>query len=143
MYASQYVDNDVLNKDSVELVCLLYAKAIEKLRLAASCFTSDDIAGRTKAIGTAQEILLELQGSLDAEQGGEIAVNLDRLYVYLQERLSHANARQDAAAVDEVVRLLEVVYEGWRAPHREELRHAAAAAVPDSELVGAGKVWEL
>ena len=29
VYATQYLDNEVLNRDSVELVCLLYAKAIE------------------------------------------------------------------------------------------------------------------
>ena len=31
MYAQQYVDNDVLNVEPLELVCLLYSKAIEKL----------------------------------------------------------------------------------------------------------------
>jgi flagellar protein FliS len=47
------------------------------------------------------------------EQGGEIAVNLRRLYLYMMERLTYANAHNDKAVVAEVVQLIRKIKSGW------------------------------
>ena len=70
--AYEYVENDLLDKDPWDLVCLLYSKAIEKLNQAVSHLDSGDIDERSKAISRAMEILLELTSSLNGEAGGEV-----------------------------------------------------------------------
>jgi flagellar protein FliS len=54
-----------------------------------------------------------LDATLNLEQGGEIAVNLRNLYVYMMERLTDANAHNDTAIVAEVVQLIRKIKSGW------------------------------
>ena len=114
MYGSRYLENQVLSTDSVGLVRLLYERAIDSLRHAQQMLAQGRIRERSTAISKAMEIVLELQSSLDLERGGEIAVNLAQLYVYIQERLAAANAERKAAALDEAMRLLLILYDGWK-----------------------------
>ena len=51
---------------------------------------------------------------LDMDKGGELAINLKNLYDYCVRRLIVANAKNDAAAIDEVIRLVEPVANGWK-----------------------------
>jgi flagellar protein FliS len=54
-----------------------------------------------------------LIAGLDMRAGGELAANLHRLYSYCLLRLTQANAQGDAAIVDEVLRVLQPVMDGW------------------------------
>ena len=54
-----------------------------------------------------------LVAALDYEQGGEVSVNLGRVYDYCLRRLLHANLRRDVEALREVARLLAEMREGW------------------------------
>jgi flagellar protein FliS len=56
-----------------------------------------------------------LREALDPTQGGEIAMNLDRLYEYMIARLIEANKVNDPALVNEVAGLLREVKSGWDA----------------------------
>jgi len=158
-----YVQNSVEAEDPLEMVCLLYAKAIERIKAAREHLSRREIAERARAIALASQIILELQTSLDAERGGEIAVNLDRIYAFLQEQLVEANANQSAEPLEVSLRLLETLYEGWQEcraqqpsiPERPRLeleRHRPLPAVrsdphdADFEAVGAGsraRAWTL
>lgn len=139
---NSYVENEVLADDPVELVRLLYAKAIEKLHEAEERLASSDIPGRARAIAHASEIVVELQASLDFERGSEIAVNLARLYDYVQERLAEANGRQQKKPLVEARRLLTTLYEGW-----QELRGASptleAASVSVEAADSGARNWTL
>ena len=125
MYAAAYVENDIEHQDPVELVRLLYSKAIAKLGEALEHLESGRIPERAAAVAHASEILLELQSTLDMKAGGDLAVDLARLYVYMQERLAEGNARQSAEPIVECRDLLATVLEGWR-----ECREPAAAPGP-------------
>ena len=63
----------------------------------------------------ASRILVGLQGSLDYERGGEIAVNLGQLYGYSIRKLFAANVNVDNAPdnVAEVKSLIEPIAEAW------------------------------
>ncbi len=126
MYAQEYVDNEVLNVEPLELVCLLYSKAIEKLHQARDHLAADRLPERGEAIGLAMEIVVELKGSLN-EEGGEIAVNLARLYDYLIEKLAEAHAEQKMESLNESLRLLSTLHEGWK-----EARSALAGTLAGS-----------
>ena len=148
MYAQEYVDNEVLNVEPLELICLLYSKAIEKLHQARDHLAADRLTERGEAIGLSMEIVVELKGSL-SEDGGEIAVNLARLYDYLLEKLAEAHAEQKMESLDESLRLFSTLYEGWKEARSALAGTAgpsAAQAVLQPEAVeaveaGAERAW--
>ena len=109
-----YVQNSVEAEDPLDLVCLLYAKAIERTKAAREHMNRREIPERARAIALASQIILELQTSLNVERGGEIAVNLARVYDFLQEQLVEANAQQKVEPLDVSLRLLDTLYEGWQ-----------------------------
>lgn len=141
MYAA-FDEQEILERDPVELVRLLYAKAIEKLNLARAAGWIERIQERNQAIARASEVLIELQGSLDVEKGGALALELARLYEYIQLRLAAGMAERSDPPLEEAVRLLETLAEGWSAA-ADSLGDPQPDAEPDPELAGAGRAWTL
>lgn len=136
---SRYLENQVLSADPIGLVQLLYAGAIDSLRKARSFLQEGRIRERSAAISKAMEIILELQSSLDGDRGGEIARNLGRLYIYIQERLSEANAQQKLAALEEALQLLQVLEAGWK----EAALHLAPPLPTEPVAAGNSAGWTL
>ena len=58
--------------------------------------------------------MVGLQGALDFERGGELAQNLNELYVYVTRRLFHVNAYNDLAALEEVQSLIKDIADAWK-----------------------------
>ena len=145
MYAEDYIQNDVTTNDPVELVCLLYSKAVERLHLARARLREGNSAGCSEAAARAMEIVLELIGSLNIEEGGEIAQNLAALYLYVQEQLAEASTEQKAEPIDNALRVLTTLLEGWK-DCRSALLVTEAASHVQPELVGEsaqGRAWTL
>jgi flagellar protein FliS len=84
------------------------------------------IAERSREINKAFEILVELDGSLDHERGGEISRRLSQLYIHMRRRLLEANVRQSEPPLTEVLCLLTTLSEAWAGVRTTE----AIAAVP-------------
>ncbi len=103
-----------MSVDPMGLVRLLYEGAIDSLLQARAFLKEGRIRERSAAISKAMQIILELQGSLDMERGGQIAQRLAQLYVYIQERLAEANGQQELPPLDEALKLLNVLYGGWK-----------------------------
>jgi flagellar protein FliS len=59
------------------------------------------------------QIINGLSSSLDFDNGGEVVVNLARLYDYCVARLYRAGIDMDPAIIDEVVGLLTTIRQGW------------------------------
>ncbi|HMD74107.1 MAG TPA: flagellar export chaperone FliS [Steroidobacteraceae bacterium] len=72
-----------------------------------------EVVAKCAAMGKAIRLVGHLDATLNMEQGGEIAANLRRLYVYMMERLTYANAHNDKAVVAEVVELIRKIKSGW------------------------------
>ena len=98
-----------------KLIKLLIDGAIEKVQLARGCLERNEIQRKCETVSWAMQIIDGLRGSLDMRAGGEIAANLDALYDYMLRRLLEANLHNDAAAFDEVVKLLNELRAGWDA----------------------------
>ena len=98
-----------------QLIDMLFVGACARMKKAKGCIEHGDIEGRSSGINAALSILTGLQASLDHDQGGDLAENLDALYDYMQRRLYHANTENDAAALDEVVDLLATLRGAWDA----------------------------
>ncbi len=99
---------------SPEMVIVkLYEGALRFLRQAKECHAEGQVAGRATAIAKALAIVAELQQSLNLEQGGEIAQNLDSLYFYVSDRLLEANVRGTVQPLDEASGVLSTLNEAW------------------------------
>ena len=108
-----YVEDEILTADPVQLVDLLYRKAIEAVRRARTKLASGEIKARAAAVTTTIEILAELASSLDHERGGELSARLAALYDYMQRRLIDANRDQADPPLAEVEQILATLQEAW------------------------------
>ena len=110
------VETSMHTIDQHQLVSLLYSGLLNAIATARGAIARGDVAGKCAAISKAVRILEEgLSTALDREQGGVIASNLDALYDYSLRRLILANAKNDDAMLEEVVRLIEPIADGWNA----------------------------
>lgn len=100
-----------------QLVLMLFDGALRFLDKALVGFDLDDPLDSNLAINNnilkAQEILRELNMSLNMELGGEFAATMRRLYNYYDLQLSHSNLQKDPAGVQLVIRLLSVIRGAW------------------------------
>lgn len=97
------------------LIQLLMQGGLERLAQARGAIERGQLAERGELISKAIGIVGGLREALNPEAGGELALNLDRLYAYMTERLLEANRNGDAAILDEVSGLLREVKLGWDA----------------------------
>jgi len=101
--------------DQHQLVSLLYDGVMNSIATARGAMARGDVLGKVNGISKALRILEEgLSTSLDKVDGGELAENLGALYDYCMRRLILANARNDDAMMQEVMRLIESVALGWK-----------------------------
>lgn len=120
---ASYRQTEVQSRTPLELVVMLYDGALRFIAQAREAMLRKDIAARHQAMSRALAIISELQSTLDMKAGGEIAVELDRLYVYVAERLTRASIEQAPGPLDEAARVLTTLRDGWAT-----VSHAPGAA---------------
>lgn len=108
-----YRRTNVHTRSPLELVVMLYDGTLQSLGEARDAMARKDVGARTRAISRALAILTELQGTLNMKEGGAIAEELDRLYAFAISRLVDVTTKRDASAIDEIVRVLTPLRDGW------------------------------
>jgi flagellar protein FliS len=112
-YQSMGAAAAVTDADPHHLVDLLLQGVLDRVSAAKGYMQRGEVALKGEAIGRAMDIIGGLRGSLNMEQGGEIAQNLHLLYDYTELRLLEANAQNDVARLDEVAQLLGQIKGAW------------------------------
>ena len=109
------IESAVASADRHELVTLLFKALIGALAGAELHHQHENKDQVREYLTKACRVLAGLQGSLDYERGGDIAVNLGQLYGYSIRKLFAANVNLDKApdSVAEVKSLLEPIVEAW------------------------------
>ena len=114
-YKRVAAETSVQGADPHQLVGLLFDALLQSIASARGAMARSDIPAKGKALGKAVRIIEEgLKAGLNLQQGGEVAANLHQLYGYSVLRLTHANLKNDAAALEEVIRLIEPVADSWK-----------------------------
>jgi flagellar secretion chaperone FliS len=117
-----------------QLVLMLYEGAIRFLERARLGFAKEDPAEANQTINNnilrAQEIIQELNYSLNLEAGGTLALTMRRLYEYMDWRLMESNLKKNEAGLQEVAHRLNVLREAWSSMLHEHQRPAEPALHP-------------
>lgn len=112
-YAQVKVDTAVNTASPVQLVVLLYEGAISAIASAKGEMDRRNVPQKAKFINNAIDIIEGLRNALEFGQGGDIAVSLNDLYLYMVQRLSTANLKNDPTMLDEVTQLLAELLGAW------------------------------
>ncbi len=109
----QYEDTAVQTSSPEKLVVMLYEGALKFLRQAVAGTQARDIEQKRHGVDRALAVIQHLQSTLDREKGGDIAAELDRLYVYITSRIVEGSAQLQVAPLEEAIKLLTTLLSGW------------------------------
>jgi flagellar protein FliS len=131
----KYKQTEITTADRGRLVVLLYDAAIDFLKNAKQSTKEGNFPGKANNINRAQDIIEELQFSLNMEKGGEIAKNLMSLYRFMYYHLVRAKISRDGIQnIDEVIAMLSRLNEAWHEvierPEVRDIRDADQPAYP-------------
>lgn len=112
-YSSVKVQSSVTDASPHRLVQMLFEGALERIAQAKGAMARNEIARKGELLNKAINIVGGLSGSLNDNEGGELAANLDALYDYIMRRLVQANADNDPSILDECGRLLGELKSSW------------------------------
>ncbi|HVC82719.1 MAG TPA: flagellar export chaperone FliS [Chloroflexota bacterium] len=105
-----------------DLLLQLYQAAIKNVGQGRLAVENANVPAAHTHIVRAQNIVLELQRTLDHEKGGELAATLDSLYTFMRRRLVDANIEKAVEPLDEVQGLLRQLLAAWQIAVRETRR---------------------
>jgi flagellar protein FliS len=111
--AAAYQEVQVNSRSPLELVVMLYDGALSSLGQTREALVQRDLVTKRAAMSKALAIIGQLQSSLNMEEGREVAERLDSLYTYLTSRLVEANVNGDVAPIDEALRVMSTLRDGW------------------------------
>lgn len=121
-----------------QLVSMLYDGVLRFLEQALNGFNFDDPLECNQTIHNniyrAQQILAELDASLDLQRGGELAQTLHRLYDYLDGRLTESNLKKQPEGIRETIQRITVLRDAWRQMLAGQTEDAAGIAPARASL---------
>lgn len=123
-----YQKAQVESAEPAKLIVMLYDGAIRKLTLALNAHSEQDIPTFRTETTKVQRILTELMAALDHTRGGDLALNLSRLYDYMIRQLFSGMLKSEPAQLIEVRTLLDELRSGWQEAI-EKIREEEQAAV--------------
>ncbi|MBF0545313.1 MAG: flagellar export chaperone FliS [Candidatus Riflebacteria bacterium] len=95
------------------LILMLYDGALRFMNQAEEAFAEKNPEKINNLLLRVQAIFSELLVCLDKPKGGEIAKNLERLYVFFLERLSEANIQKNPEPMRKIRPLVEDLRQTW------------------------------
>lgn len=122
-----YLSQQLAGASPAKRVAMLHDRAIGALHDAIRAIEAGDVQRRWSTNRQAVEIIETLWVTLDLEQGGEIAANLDRLYGFMLNQLIGVDIRNDPKPAQDVIGLLEPLRQSW---HELANRESGAAQSP-------------
>lgn len=108
-----YKKTSVLTASKEQILLMLYQTAIKQLKIAVSAIENKELAKKGEAIGHFQDIIIELNNSLDFEKGGKVAEELSTLYDYMLFSSTKANINIDTKPLEDCLSVINTLYGGW------------------------------
>jgi flagellar protein FliS len=108
-----YRESAVLSAQPEQLIVMLYDGARRFLGQAAIAMGDGQVELAHRKLRRTEDILLHLREVLDMEQGGEIAIRLQSIYLFCQSYLLKARLDRDPAKIDRVSAMLGELRDAW------------------------------
>ncbi|NRA65022.1 MAG: flagellar export chaperone FliS [Pseudobacteriovorax sp.] len=111
---SNYQKTQVTTASQEKILLMLYEGAIRFVKHAKKSLAEDNVPDKGKYISKATAILSELMATLDFKVGGQLATDLENLYVFMIDKLIEGNINNDVEALNVVEDLLKTLYTAWK-----------------------------
>lgn len=108
-----YRNASVETSSPAKLIVLLYSKIVLLLRQAEKALNQKDLELSNHYLQRVQDIIAELDRTLDLEKGGEIGRNLRELYTFYYKEVVNANIKKDPAYLQPVIVFFETFRDVW------------------------------
>lgn len=108
-----YKKTSVQTASKEQILLMLYQAAIKNCKKAIEAIEENQIAKKGEFIGKLQDIVIELNNSLDFEVGGDVAKELSSLYDYMLYSSTQANIKIDKEPLEGCLNVLNTLYKGW------------------------------
>ena len=112
--AQAYATTQISTASSVQVVVLLYDGAISSMKLAQESIVTLNFHDKARFLDRALRVVGELSASLNMEQGGVIAKDLQRLYEYIQFEVTQANLKNEPGSLEGPIRCMSAIRESWQ-----------------------------
>jgi len=112
-YQNAYKKASVNTLDQNKLIIMLYDGAIKNASFAVEHMKSGEIEKVHNCLIKAKNIVTELMATLNMEQGGDVAKNLQSLYSYMFSQLIEANMEKKIQPILVVIDLLKELRSAW------------------------------
>ncbi|MCP4607165.1 MAG: flagellar export chaperone FliS [Planctomycetes bacterium] len=109
-----FQDNAVSTQRKGRLIAMLYERAIKFMILAIMEMMKKNHKAKDRHINKALDIIDELNAALDMDPDSEIAHNLRKRYIFMSNRLSLANIKDDPQMICDVIKLTEELNKIWK-----------------------------
>jgi flagellar secretion chaperone FliS len=125
--SSAYRHSDGRSAGPVRLVIMLYEQLVKDLQRTIAAMEKKDVVRRTNELDHALRVVGQLQGTLDMDQGGEVASHLRNYYNSLRASLLQAQIRISPDILQKQIQILLGLREAWVEVERS---HQAATEPP-------------
>lgn len=108
-----YKKTSVNTASKEQILLMLYQSAIKNCKKAITAIEEKNLPAKGEFIGKLQDIVIELNNSLDFDVGGAVATELSSLYDYMLYASTQANIKVDKQPLEGCLNVLTTLYEGW------------------------------
>jgi len=109
-----YKKTSIHTASKEQILLMLYQAAIKHCKNAIEAIELKNIAKKGESVGKLQDIIVELNTSLDHNVGGDVSKELASLYDYIMYASTQANMNIDKEPLVGCLDVLNTLYDGWK-----------------------------
>jgi len=132
--AQSYRQLSVQSASPLELVVMLYDGVITALLCAVGALEAHDIEKKCQHLNHALTIIIQLEGTLNFELGGDIARNLQGFYAYSRAKIATANMENSAEILQALVEHFTTLRNAWKEGERQLTIEESQARAPSAPI---------
>src|SRR4051794_1009806 len=103
----KYKQTQVQSASRKTLLLMMYEGAIRFTKKAITACEEKNISEKGLNVGRAYDVVMELNNTLDHKVGGNIARDLEQLYMFVTDSLTQGNVTGDPSHLRAAVKVLE------------------------------------
>ncbi len=109
-----YQKTQVTTASREKILLMLYEGAIRFVKHAQVAMVEKKIADKGRNLSKATAIISELMATLDFKSGGQLAIDLESLYIFMIDKLIEGNINNDLECLKNVEGILRTLHTGWQ-----------------------------